>query len=296
MNALPGRAAACVWPLACRLGEGLVWDAAKQSMFFVDIRGPAVHAYTPAKAAQRSWPMPEPIGWLVARASGDWVAGFRSGVAALKLGQPSKIGWLHRLHKPNSPMRLNDAKADAHGRLWFGTMTGEDDTQPVGNFYRVDLDGQLSTVDRGYRVTNGPTFSADGRTLFHTDSPLRTIYAFDLSADGGLSNKRVWLLFGDDEGYPDGMTTDGDGHVWVAHWGGARVTQRDGGGRVLQTIAVPAPHVTNVAFGGPGLNDLYITTARSGLSPPQLAAAPLSGGLFCARDAGRGCLPGVFAG
>jgi xylono-1,5-lactonase len=286
----------CAWPLACRLGEGLVWDEAKQSIFFVDIQGPAVHAYTPAKNAQRSWPMPEMVGWLVPRASGDWIAGFKSGVAALKLGQPSKIEWLHRLHKPNSPMRLNDAKADAQGRLWFGTMNGEDESQPVGQFHRLGADGQVATVDRGYCVTNGPTFSLDGRTIFHTDSPLRTIYAFDVSPDGELSNKRVWVKFADEEGYPDGMTTDADGHVWVAHWAGSRVTQRDASGKVLQTIALPVPHVTNVAFGGPDLSDLYITSARKGLSAQQLAAAPLSGGLFCARGAGRGRLPGVYAG
>jgi xylono-1,5-lactonase len=286
----------CVWPLACRLGEGLVWDEAKQSMFFVDIKGLAVHAWTPAKNAQRSWPMPEMIGWLVPRASGDWVAGFKSGVAALKLGQPSKIDWLHRLHKPNSPMRLNDAKADAQGRLWFGTMNGEDESQPVGVFHCLGADGQLSTQDRGYCVTNGPTFSIDGRTLFHTDSPLRTIYAFDVSPEGELSKKRVWAKFADDEGYPDGMTTDADGLVWVAHWGGSRVTQRDASGRVLQTVALPVPHVTNVAFGGKDLTDLYVSTARTGMSPPALAAAPLSGGLFCARGAGCGRLPGVYAG
>ena len=130
----------CVWSLACRLGEGLVWDEAKQSIFFVDIQGLAVHAWTPAKNAQRSWPMHEMIGWLVPRASGDWVAGFKIGVAALKLGKHSKIDWLHRLHKPNSPMRLNDAKADVQGRLWFGTMNGEDESQPVGQFHRLGAD------------------------------------------------------------------------------------------------------------------------------------------------------------
>jgi sugar lactone lactonase YvrE len=287
----------CVWPLACRLGEGLVWDEAKQSMFFVDIKGLAVHAYTPAKNAQRSWPMPEMIGWLVPRTGGDWIAGFKSGVAALKLGQPSKIDWLHRLHQPTSPMRLNDAKADAQGRLWFGTMNGEDESQAVGELLRLDADRTLHTLDRGYCVTNGPTFSADGRTLFHTDSPLRTVHAFDVAPDGTLLNKRVWLKLAADEGYPDGMTTDADGHVWIAHWGGARVTRRDVvSGAVLQTMALPVPNVTNVAFGGPGLSDLYITSARAGLSAQQLAAAPLSGGLFCARGAGRGRLPGVYAG
>ena len=163
-------------------------------------------------------------------------------------------------------------------------------------FHRLGADGQLATQDRGYCVTNGPTFSLDGRTLFHTDSPLRTIYAFDVSPEGELSNKRVWLKFADDEGYPDGMTTDAEGHVWVAHWGGSRVTQRDAAGQVLQTIALPAPHVTNVAFGGRDLSDLYITTARTGMSPPALAVAPLAGGLFCVRDAGRGRLPGRYAG
>ena len=286
----------CVWPARCVLGEGAVWDERKQSLFFVDIKGQAVHAYTPATKAQRSWPMPEMIGWLVPRAGGHWIAGFKSGVAALKLGQPSTIDWLQRLHKPNSPMRLNDAKADAQGRLWFGTMNGEDESQPVGVFHRVGVDGQLVTVDRGYCVTNGPTFSADGRMLFHTDSPKRTIYAFDVSAEGELSNKRPWVTFADDEGYPDGMTTDADDHVWVAHWGGSRVTRRDPSGRVVETIAVPAPHVTNVAFGGVDLSDLYITTARIGLNSAALATAPDSGGLFRLRGAGRGQLPGVFSG
>ena len=145
-------------------------------------------------------------------------------------------------------------------------------------------------------MTNGPTFSVDGRTLFHTDSPLRTIYAFDVSPDGELSNKRVWAKFADDEGYPDGMTTDAEGQVWIAHWGGSRVTQRDATGRVLQTIRLPVPHVTNVAFGGRDLTDLYISTARTGMSPPALAAAPLAGGLFRLAGAGHGRLPAVFAG
>jgi xylono-1,5-lactonase len=104
------------------------------------------------------------------------------------------------------------------------------------------------------------------------------------------------VKFADEEGYPDGMTTDADGNVWVAHWGGSRVTQRDAAGRVLQTIALPVPHVTNVAFGRADLSDLYITSARKGLSAQQLAAAPLSGGLFRVAGAGQGRLPGVFAG
>ena len=106
----------------------------------------------------------------------------------------------------------------------------------------------------------------------------------------------MWVTFGEDEGYPDGMTTDADGHVWVAHWGGSRVSQRDADGRVIRTIAIPAAHVTNVAFGGKDLSDLYITSARDRVSVKALSATPQSGGLFRLKGAARGLLPGVFAG
>jgi xylono-1,5-lactonase len=116
-------------------------------------------------------------------------------------------------------------------------------------------------------------------------------------SDGGeLSNKRVWCRFQTGEGFPDGMTTDAEGHVWVAHWGGARVTQRDASGAVVRTVDVDAPHVTNVAFGGPRFSDLFITTARDGLDAAALAASPLSGALFVLRDAGRGVAAASFDG
>ena len=291
--------ATLLWDCRCRLGEGAVWNEGDASIYFVDIKGREVLALTPATGRERRWKMPQMIGWLVPRRSGGWLAGFQQGVVALELGADgeSRFELLHRLHEDASPMRLNDAKADAAGRLWFGSMNAEDEMRPHGVFYRLDAASAATVpeaVDKDYAVTNGPTFSIDGRTLFHTDSVARTIYAFDVDAEGGgaLSNKRVWVRFDDEEGWPDGMTTDAEGCVWVAHWGGARVTRRDAAGRVIGRIAVPAPQVTNVAFGGDGYTDLFITTARTGLDAAALAAAPLAGGLFVARSAGRGMAPG----
>jgi len=287
-----------LWDCGCQLGEGTVWHAADASIYFVDIKGREVLACTPATGRQRRWTVPYMVGWLVPRRSGGWLAGFDQGVAALSLFEDggTTFEWLHRLHDTGSPMRLNDAKADTQGRLWFGSMNDVDTSQGQGVLYRLTGAALPLPVDRGYGVSNGPTFSADGNTLYHTDSVAATIYAFDVSQAGELSNKRVWCRFQPDEGYPDGMTTDAEGHVWVAHWGGARITRSDTSGAVLRTVGVDAPHVTNVAFGGPHFCDLFITTARDGLDAAALAASPLSGALFMLRGAGRGVAPERFDG
>ncbi len=300
--------AQAIWESRCILGEGLVWREADASMYFVDIKGREVLAYTPADGKQRRWAVPQMTGWLVpgsARAdaskasSNTWIAGLQQGIALLHLLDESavEVEWLHRLHDESSDMRLNDAKADAAGRLWFGSMNNRDCSRPEGFFYCWKPGGfSPVAMDGGYGVTNGPTFSRNDRTLYHTDSFADTIYAFDVSEQGELSNKRVWVKFASDEGSPDGMCTDAHDHVWVAHWNGSRVTRRDPTGRVVQTIEVDAPHVTNVAFGGAAYGDLYITTATVGLDEAGLKAAPASGALFVVNGAGQGVAPGVFQG
>lgn len=292
------RRAGLAWDSRCQLGEGTVWHVAEQTLYFVDIHGCEVLAFTPATGLQRRWSLPQRVGWLVPRRAGGWVAGLQQGVVALDLGLEgrSDIEWQHVLHAEGSPMRLNDGKADAQGRLWFGSMHNRMEPPPQGRLYRWQAGGAPEVVDGGYGVANGPAISPDGSRLYHTDSPTRTVYVFDLSPDGRVSNKRVWLQFAQEEGFPDGMTCDADGCVWIAHWGGARVTQRDAGGRELQRIEVPAAQVSNVAFGGPQATDLYISTARTGMDASALAGSPLAGGLFVVPDAGRGLAPHAFAG
>ena len=268
----------CVWPAEAILGESVLWHSAQQCVYWVDIKRPAVHAYDPVSGKRSTWPMPEPIGCIAPRRVGGFIAGLKSGLALLDLDTDGISPVANP--EPDCPgNRFNDGKCDDRGRFWAGTM---DDAvvSPSGWLYRLDPNGRCQAMDGPYVCTNGPAFAPGFRTLYHTDTIGRTIYAFDLSREGMLSHRRVFARFGPDDGYPDGMTTDRDGFVWVAHWGGWRVTRFAADGRIDSTIRLPVAQVTNCAFGGSDLGTLYITSAREGLDAAALARQPLAGGLF----------------
>ncbi|MFE0758940.1 SMP-30/gluconolactonase/LRE family protein [Inquilinus sp. NPDC058860] len=290
-----GQDAVCIWAAGATLGEGALWLAEEQALYWVDILQPRILRWDPTTGAQAEWPMPEPIGFIAPRRRGGLVAGLRSGFHLVDLpeGRVTPIG----NPEPDRPgNRFNDGKVDPMGRLWAGTVEFGC-TEPTGAFYRLDPDHRWHRMDDGYIVTNGPAFSPDGRILYEADSDRRVIHAYDLDlASGDVSNRRPFVLFAEDDGVPDGMTIDREGHLWVAHWGGSRVSRFRPDGTLDRAVAIPAPHVTSCAFGDPGLTTLYVTTARAGMSEAALRQHPLSGGLFEIKDAGRG-LPGShFAG
>ncbi len=287
----------CVWAAKLSLGEGVIWHGS--CLYCVDIKRAEVLAYNPLTDRQMRWRLPEMVGWILPRERGGWIAGLRSGVVALTLQDDgaSRVEWLHRLHEPTSPWRLNDAKVGPGGRVWFGSMHDADDTSATGCLYRLDPDLSLHVVERGYCIPNGPTFSLDGRTMYHTDSGRRVIYAYTLDPHGAVTDRRTWVQFGTADGSPDGMTTDAQGRIWVAQWGASAVTCRDGEtAQVLQRIELPVSQVTDVCFGGPQGKDLYISSACIGLSADALRAQPLSGGLFRLRGAGSGLAGRSFHG
>jgi D-xylonolactonase len=190
-------------------------------------------------------------------------------------------------HHPTN--RLNDGYVDAAGRLWFGTMDN-DESATTGSLYRCS-GNQLRRMDEGYVITNGPAMSPDGRTLYHVDTLQRVVYAFDVDAAGDLANKRVFTSIDEPGFYPDGPVVDVEGNVWLALFGGWGVRCYSPTGRLLRTITLPVAQCTKVAFGGPDLRTLYITTASMGLDAAQRAQQPLAGGLFRTRVA----VPGLAA-
>ncbi|MEO3430672.1 SMP-30/gluconolactonase/LRE family protein [Pelagibius sp. CAU 1746] len=288
--------AQCLWQAGAALGEGPLWSPREAALYWVDIKAPALHRYRPEDGDKTSWMMPEPIGWVIERANGEGlVAGFKErGFAFLTPGtmMPEVIGQ----PEPDYPNnRFNDAKADAQGRIWAGTMD-ENEREAHGSLYRLDPDLDWHRVDKGYVVANGPAFSPDGATLYHTDTFEGKIYAFDVAKGGKLTNKRVFVTIPEGDGYPDGMTCDAEGCLWVAHWGGWRITRFAASGRVDRVIEMPVSQVTSLAFGGAGMDRLFVTSAATGLSEKELEEQPLAGALFEIDPGVKGLPAGQFGG
>jgi len=272
------------------LGEGPTWSSRENALYWVDIFAPAVRRWNVRSGEVKSWPMPEPIGWLVERASAKgFIAGLSSGFYELNL-EPMSYRCIGRPEANATDNRMNDAKVDRSGRIWAGTMHMPG-TDASGTLYRLDADATWLAVDDGYTICNGPTFSLDGDRLYHTDSKRGVVYQFDMTSAGALTNKRVFVQFPDDWGSPDGMTTDSEGAVWIAHWGVGRVSRFSPDGEVMRTVSLPASQITSCAFGGEALDRLFITSAAYGRHEE-----PRAGCLFEIDPKVRGMAPVPFAG
>ncbi|MGB6691987.1 MAG: SMP-30/gluconolactonase/LRE family protein [Terracidiphilus sp.] len=273
------------------LGEGPVWSPSRNAVLWVDIFGQQVHELALEKGSITNWPVAERIGWLIERdGREDFVAGLKSGFAHLQI-EPFSIRRIGNPEPDRPQNRLNDAKTDAAGRIWAGSKD-DDDQIASGALYRLDPDFTWSRHDDGYMVTNGPAFSPDGKTMYHNDSGRRTVYAFDIDERSELSRRRVFATFEEEWGYPDGMATDAEGGIWVAHWGGGRISRFRPDGTLDRSVALPASNITSVVFAGPHLERMFVTSAAHGCE-----SEPLAGALFEVEEAGvRGHPVRPFAG
>ncbi|MFI1719732.1 SMP-30/gluconolactonase/LRE family protein [Streptomyces sp. NPDC020489] len=271
---------------AAILGEGPTWDAASGRLIWLDILGARVNTYDPVSGRRTARVVDQHVGAAKPRAGGGLVLNLRDGVALLDADD--SLRWLH--HEPVPGRRANDAAVAPDGSLWAGTMR-YDEAPGGGTLSRFTGDGSAETVLDDVAVSNGTGWSPDGRLMYYIDSPTRRVDVFD--HDGGrVSGRRVFAEIEEGAGFPDGLTVDADGCVWVALWDGGAVRRYTPRGDLDRVVSLPTPRVTACAFGGAGLTDLYITTARVGLDAPH----PVAGSLLVVPGAGRGFAQPAFAG
>ena len=193
--------------------------------------------------------------------------------------------------------RFNDGKCDPAGRFWAGTLSLEG-KRGTCNLWRLDADLSVHKMLEGVSVSNGIVWTADRTAMYYVDTPTRRVDRFDYDHDTGeIDNRSVAVRIPDGMGFPDGMTIDSEGMLWVCLWQGGKVSRWDPvTGELLATVDLPASNVTSCAFGGEELDQLYITTARITIDEERLKEQPLAGGLFRADVGVTGVPAYEFAG
>lgn len=284
-----------LYEIPCELGEGPMWHVARKQFFWVDILNCQLHSLCPETGRHRMWEMPARVSAVVPDAGGQLILGLQNYVSRFNpdTGESER---LLDLPEPGDN-RSNDAKCDPAGRLWLGTMNMRE-LPGAGSVYGIEPDGEISVKITGTTISNGMAWTKDRQTMYFIDSPTRCIRQFDYDeATGEISLVKNAVEIPEEAGTPDGMAIDEHDRLWVAHYDGAGIYHWDPrDGKLLGKIEVPAPHVTSCAFGGDALDELYITTARDGLTAEEKEKFPHSGSVFVARPGVRGWAPDVFGG
>jgi len=274
--------------IRCELGEGLVWDCNSHFLLMTDIINGKLIELDIDSNSHRYWKFSEPLAWVLPTTiENKYLIGLKSGVAIFDTSGHNEMSWVNQDFPGLNHCRLNDACVDSMGRVWYGSMNMLNHASPDGQLASLSALHGLRIHEGGFTVTNGPVVSPDGNFLFLNDTIRGMVYRYRLSMDTGtLSDRQIFIRFEESQGYPDGMSFDVEGNLWIALWGSASVVQLDPTGRLLRKISIPAPNVTNICFCGPRLDRLIVSTASIDLSTEDLLRYPDSGGVFeiCGSD------------
>lgn len=276
------------------LAEGPFWDAASERLLWVDILPGVVHRCDDTGSRTEDRVFGPTVGAAVPRAGGGLV--LAAGDGFVLLDEDGEVERRIPVEADRPGTRMNDAACDPAGRLWAGSMV-EDESAPDAALYRLDADGTVARVLTGITISNGTGWSPDGSTMYYVDSPTGGVDRFDFDVDAGtIRGRRRLADVPTADGDPDGLCVDETGCLWVAVWGAGQVRRYTPDGELDTIVEVPATQTTSCAFGGPGLRQLFITTAKVGLSPQERADQPHAGGLFVCEPGTAGAATRSFAG
>ena len=269
------------------LGEGVLWHPRQAHFWWTDIHACRLYTYDPAEDTVQDWQTPERLTAFGFTADDDrLIVSLASGIA-FYWPQTGRVQWLARPEQQLPGNRFNDGRVSPLGHFWAGTLVEDGGEQPAA-LYRFHPQTGCQRVLTGLQVSNGLAWSPDGSTAYHADSPTGQIMAYDhCPHTGELSRPRVFARTPAGS-YPDGACVDAAGNLWSAHWGGGCVVCYGPEGEVLHTLKLPVSQVTCVAFGGPDLDWLMVTTARENFTEADLAREPAAGDVFLYRAPGPG--------
>ena len=270
----------CVVDCQNTLGENPTWSIDAQKLYWLDIEKSELWRYDPETGETKVWKTPERAASFAFREKGGLLVAFESCLAFWdpETGETTKL----KVMEPDlATTRMNDGRCDRQGRFIVGGMDESGKSERISNVYRVDRDLSVHRIISSVACANSTCFSPDGRVMYFADTPTGEIWAYDYDTNtGDISDRRVFANFSDQPGMPDGSIVDSEGYLWNAQWNGHRVVRYRPDGTVDRVISIPVMNPTCLAFGGKNLDVLYVTTARYLMTPEQIKAEPLSGGLF----------------
>jgi sugar lactone lactonase YvrE len=282
------------------VGESPVWRAAEQALYWVDIPARKLFRRVMDTGVLSAWQAPEMLGCIAPTASGaGWIAGAESGVFALDLRDDGTLGLelLAAVHHGAPGMRFNDGRCDRHGRFLAGTMVMNMAAGArSGCVYSYQKNSGLTKLLDGFITPNGMAFSPDGRTMYLSDShpSVQSVWAFDYDIDtGALSNRRLFIDMNPLPGRPDGAAIDEDGCYWICGNDAGLIHRFTPAGKLDRSLSVPVKKPAMCAFGGAGLDTLFVTSIRP--EGVDLSDQPLAGGVFALYPGVRGLPEPAFA-
>lgn len=261
---------------ACVVGEGPLWHAAEQRLYWVDIDRGRMFRHDPASGAHEQCYEGEQVGGFTIQADGSLLLFMAGGT--IRTWREGELTTVVDGIPAERSSRFNDVIADPAGRVFCGTMPTENE---LGHLYRLEIDGALTKMLDGIGTSNGMGFTPDHKQMYYTDSSKREIYLFDYDrGSGAITNRRLFVRTLEGEGVPDGMAVDAEGYVWSARWDGGCLVRYAPDGSESRRISFPAKKVSSVTFGGADYGDMYVTTAGGDNKTEEGIGA---GALFCLR-------------
>lgn len=264
--------------LQAQLGEGPVWDYGHGCLWCVDIVACTIHRINFRTENHTFWQTPSKIGWIYPTGPGQFLVGLAKGIyqfwpdeGRYELVQPVEAEF------PDN--RINDGTIGPDGTVWFGTMD-DHEAAATGRFYRFNGSALSDCGLPAIPITNGPAVSPDGRLLYTVDTLAREIWVHSISVSGHIESSSIFAVTAQDRGFPDGITCDSEGGLWVGYWGGWMARRYDPSSHITDEVSFPVPNITKIALGGPGGLIGFATTARKGVESDILTKHPSSGDIF----------------